>query len=59
MRYKFEFESKDAQVILNALSDQPYRQVKDLIYDIHMQVSNQTKIEEISAVVPKDKEENK
>ena len=59
MRYKFEFEAKDAQVILNALSELPYRQVKDLIYDIHMQVSNQTKIEEISAVVPKDKEENK
>lgn len=59
MRYKFEFEAKDAQTILNALSEQPYRQVKDLIYDIHMQVSNQTKIEEISAVVPKDKEENK
>lgn len=59
MTYRFEFEGKDAQIILDALSTLPYRQVKDLIYNIHSQVANQTKIEEISAVMRSEKEEAK
>ena len=55
MNYVFEFNGNDAQLIVDALAKLPYFQVKDLIYNIHVQVANQTKVEEIAAVTPKDK----
>lgn len=54
-KYTFEFDGNDAQLIVDALGKLPYFQVRDLIYNIHVQVANQTKVEEIAAVSPKEK----
>lgn len=52
--YTFVFNGNDAQLILDALSKLPYFQVKDLIYNIHLQVSKQTTVTEITAHTPAD-----
>lgn len=53
MDYTFTFKGADAQLILDALSRLPYFQVKELIYNIHVQVANQTEITDVAAVTPK------